>query len=339
MKSIGIDLGTANTRIFLKGKGITLREPSAVAVSDETEEVLAVGLDAQRMAGKTPDGVSVRRPVKSGVIAQFDAAVAMVDIFMQKTVGSLAANRPRVMIGVPYSINDVERRAAEEVILEAGAKSVAIIESSLVSAIGTGLRVTHPHGSMIVDIGGGTTEIAVMSLGAIVSAKSLRIAGDTLDDEICDYVRRKYNIMCSDATAEYVKRSIGTIEPKIAGAKVAPKDMEIRGRNIITGLPVSIRLTNEDIAEAMAEPIASIVDGIRTTLEGTPPELAADILEDGIMLSGGGALLGGLPALISKVTHLKVTVAKNPTDSAVLGLGRLLEYTGDVDRIIRFRTK
>lgn len=339
MKNIGIDLGTANTRIFLKGKGVTLREPSAVAVSDETEEVLAVGLDAQRMAGKTPDGVSVRRPVKSGVIAQFDAAVAMVDVFLQKTVGSLSVNHPRVMVCVPYSINDVERRAVEEVILEAGAKSVALIESSLVSAIGAGLRVTHPHGSMIVDIGGGTTEIAVMSLGAIVVAKSVRVAGDTLDDAICDYVRRKYNVMTSDTTAEYVKRSIGSIEAKLPGAVPAGKQMEIRGRNIITGLPVAIRLSGEDMAEAMAEPVAQIVDGIRTTLENTPPELAADLLEDGIVLSGGGALLGGLSALISKVTHLKVSIAKNPTDCSVLGLGRLLEYAGDVDKIIRFRTR
>lgn len=339
MKNIGIDLGTANTRIFLRGKGIVLREPSAVAVSDETEEVLAVGLDAQRMAGKTPDGVSVRRPLKSGVIAQFDAAVAMVDIFMQKSAGALGSGHPRVMVCVPYSINDVERRAVEEVVLEAGAKSVALIESSLASAIGAGLRVTHPKGSMIVDIGGGTTEIAVMSIGAIVAARSVRAAGDTLDEAISDYIRRKYNVMISDNTAEYVKRSIGSIESKIAGAAPAPKEMEIRGRNIITGLPVAIRLTGADMAEAMAEPVAQIVDGIRATLENIPPELAADLIEEGIVLSGAGALLGGLPALISKVTHLKVSIAKNPTDCSVLGLGRLLEYTGDVDRIIRFRTK
>ena len=338
MKSIGIDLGTANSRIFVKGKGIILREPSAVAVSETTEEVLAVGLDASRMAGKTPDDVTVRRPIKSGVIAQFDAAVAMVDVFLQKT-GTSLSGRPRVMVCVPYSINDVERRAVEEVILEAGAKSVALIESSLVSAIGAGLRVTHPRGSMIVDIGGGTTEIAVMSLGAIVVARSVRIAGDTLDDAICDYIRRTYNVTISDTTAEYVKRSIGSIESKIAGSTAAPKEMEIRGRNVITGLPVAIKVTGEDMAEAMAEPIAGIVDGIRATLENTPPELAADLLEDGIVLSGGGALLGGLPALISKVTHLKVSIAKNPLDCSVLGLGRLLEYTGDVDRIIRFRTK
>lgn len=338
MKSIGIDLGTANSRIFVKGKGVILREPSAVAVSEATEEVLAVGLDASRMAGKTPDDVTVRRPIRSGVIAQFDAAVAMVDVFLQKA-GTSLSGRPRVMVCVPYSINDVERRAVEEVILEACAKSVALIESSLVSAIGAGLRVTHPRGSMIVDIGGGTTEIAVMSLGAIVVARSVRIAGDTLDDAICDYIRRKYNVMISDTTAEYVKRSIGSIEAKIAGNTAAPKEMEIRGRNVITGLPVAIRVTGEDMAEAMAEPIAGIVDAIRATLENTPPELAADLLEDGIVLSGGGALLGGLPALISKVTHLKVQIAKNPMDCSVLGLGRLLEYTGDVDRIIRFRTK
>ena len=338
MKSIGIDLGTANSRIFVKGKGVILQEPSAVAVSETTEEVLAVGLDASRMAGKTPDDVTVRRPIKSGVIAQFDAAVAMVDVFLQKA-GTSLAGRPRVMVCVPYSINDVERRAVEEVILEAGAKSVALIESSLVAAIGAGLRVTHPRGSMIVDIGGGTTEIAVMSLGAIVVARSVRIAGDTLDDAICDHIRRKYNVMISDTTAEYVKRSIGSIEAKIAGSNAAPKEMEIRGRNVITGLPVAIKVTGEDMAEAMAEPIAGIVDAIRATLENTPPELASDLLEDGIVLSGGGALLGGLAALISRATHLKVTTAKNPMDCSVPGLGRLLEYTGDVDRIIRFRTK
>ncbi|MBQ7301211.1 MAG: rod shape-determining protein [Clostridia bacterium] len=338
MKSIGIDLGTANSRIFVKGKGVILREPSAVAVSETTEEVLAVGLDASRMAGKTPDDVTVRRPIRSGVIAQFDAAVAMVDVFLQKA-GTSLSGRPRVMVCVPYSINDVERRAVEEVILEAGAKSVALIESSLVAAIGAGLRVTHPRGSMIVDIGGGTTEIAVMSLGAIVVARSVRIAGDTLDDAICDYIRRKYNVMISDTTAEYVKRSIGSIEAKISGSNAAPKEMEIRGRNVITGLPVAIKVTGDDMAEAMAEPIAGIADAIRATLENTPPELAADLLEDGIMLSGGGALLGGLSALISRASHLKVQIAKNPQDCSVLGLGRLLEYTGDVDRIIRFRTK
>ncbi|MCQ2431310.1 MAG: rod shape-determining protein [Clostridia bacterium] len=338
MKSIGIDLGTAGTRIFVKGKGIVLREPSAVTVSDSTEEVLAVGLDASRMAGRTPDDVSVRRPIKAGVIAQFDAAVAMTDVFLQKAVGSLTLHHPQVMVAVPYSVNDVERRAVEEVILEAGAKSVALIESSLTSAIGAGLRVTHPKGSMIVDIGGGTTEIAVMSLGGIVVARSVRVAGDTLDEAICALVRKKYNVMISETTAEYCKRSIGYV--KCPGDPAHPaKEMEIRGRNVITGLPVTLRISADDMAEAMAEPVSQIVEAIRATLENTPPELAADLLEDGILLSGGGALLGGLAPLIGRTTHLKVSIAKNPTDCSVLGLGRLLEYTGDVDRIIRFRSK
>ncbi len=337
MKSIGIDLGTSGTRIFVKGKGIVLREPSAVTVSDETEEVLAVGLDAARMAGKTPDDVSVRHPIRAGVIAQFDAAAAMVEVLLQRGIGSTAISHPQVIAAVPYSINDVEKRAVEEVILEAGAKSVALIESSLTSAIGAGLRVTHPHGSMIVDIGGGTTEIAVMSLGGIVVARSVRVGGDALDEAICAHIRKKYNVMISETTAEYCKRAIGNVSktPDQAPAR----EMELRGRNIITGLPVTIHISAEDTAEAMVEPITKILDGIRTTLENTPPELAADLLEDGIILSGGGALLGGLAALISRISHLKVSLAKNPTECSVLGLGRLLEYTGDVDRIIKFRTK
>ena len=353
MKSIGIDLGTANTRIFVKGKGIKLCEPSCVAVSETTEEVLAVGLDASRMAGKTPDTVSVRRPVKAGVIAQFDAAVAMVDVFLQKTVGSLSMNHPQVMVSVPYSVNDVERRAVEEVILEAGAKSVALIESSLSAAIGAGLRVTHPKGSMIVDIGGGTTEIAVMSLGGIAVAKSLRVGGDSYDEAICDYVRRRYNVTISETTAEYCKRSIGAVirpdesvlrkqQEALPGSPVGlrtPKDMEVRGRNVITGLPVSLRLTPEDIVEATAEPTEQILDAIRSVLEITPPELSADLIGEGILLSGGGALIAGMTQRIAQATHLRTALAKNPTDCSVAGLGRLLEYTGDVDRIIRFRTK
>lgn len=339
MKSIGIDLGTSNTRIFLKGKGIVLREPSAVAVAELNEEVIAVGLDASRMAGKTPEDVTVRRPIKSGVIAQFDASVAMVDVFMQKAVGNLSFHHPRVMVCVPYSINDVEKRAVEEVILEAGAKSVALIESSMTAAIGAGLRVTHPRGSMIVDIGGGTTEIAVMSLGAIVESRSIRAAGDAMDEAICDYIRRKFNVMVSETTAEYCKRSIGIAQKRSPDSTLPVKDMEVRGRNVITGLPTSIRLTGDDIAAAISEVLSQIEDAIREALENTPPELAADLLEDGIVLSGGGALLGGLSARISRATHLKVSIAKNPMDCSVLGFGRLLEYAGDVDRIIRFRTK
>ncbi len=343
MKSIGIDLGTTNTRIFVKGKGIVLREPSCVAVENATREVLAVGLDAARMVGKTPDDVSVCNPIRAGVIAQFDAAVAMTDIFLQKTVGSLSFGHPKVMVAVPYSINDVERRAVEEVVLEAGAKSVAIIESSLASAIGAGLRVTHPRGSMIVDIGGGTTEIAVMSLGGIVVARSLPTGGDAFDEAITDHIRKKYNITVGDGTAEYAKRAIGTLlraedGDRSRGGKLQ-KELEIRGRSVITGLPVTHKLNRDDMAEAMVEPATRLIEGIRQTLEHTPPELAADLLEDGILLSGGGAALGGLAALIGRATHLKVNIAKNPTDCSVLGLGRLLEYTGDVDRIIRFRTK
>ena len=353
MKSIGIDLGTANTRIFVKGKGVVLSEPSCVAVSEATEEVLAFGLDAARMAGKTPDSVSVRRPVKSGVIAQFDAAVAMVDVFLQKTVGALAMRHPQVMVCVPYSVNDVEKRAVEEVILEAGAKSVALIETPLAAAIGAGVRVTHPKGSMIVDIGGGTTEIAVMSLGGIVTAKSLRVGGDTFDEALCAYIRRKYNVTVSESAAEYCKRSIGTVirpedslvrrtQETLPGTPVGlrtPKEMEIRGRNVITGLPVTLKLTQEDMVEAAAEPAAQIADSIRAVLETTPPELSADLISEGILLSGGGALLGGMSQLIAQAAHLKTAIAKNPTDCSVMGLGKLLEFNGDVDRIIKFRTK
>lgn len=338
MKNIGIDLGTTETRIFVKGKGVVLTEPTAVAVNDETEEVISVGFEASRLSGRTPDNVSVRYPVQSGVVVEFDAAAAMTELFLQKAVRGIFSRHPRVMVAVPYSINDVEKRAVEEVILEAGAKSVALIESSLTSAIGAGMRVTNPRGSMIVDIGGGTTEIAVMSLGAIAVARSIRVGGDTFDSAIVALAKRKYNIAISGAMAEYAKRSVGYVG-KASDNPNPGHDMELHGKNIITGLPAAIRLSGDDMAEAMAEPMTKILDGIRGVLEETPPEFSSDLLEDGIVLTGGSARLGGLASLISRATHCKVTVAKNPTECSVMGLGRLLEYTGDVDRIIRFRSK
>ena len=338
MKHIGIDLGTTETRIFLGGKGVVLTEPTAVAVNDETGEVLSVGFEASRLSGRTPDNVSVRYPVRSGVVVEFDAAAAMMELFLHKSVRGIFSSHPKAIVAVPYSINDVEKRAVEEVVLEAGAKSVALIESSLASAIGAGMRVTNPRGSMIVDIGGGTTEIAVMSLGAIAVARSIRVGGDTFDEAIVALAKRKYNVAISDATAEYAKRSVGYVG-KASDNPNPGRDMELQGKNIITGLPVKIRMSGEDMAEAMAEPMAKLLDGLRGVLAETPPEFASDLLEDGIVLSGGSARLGGLASLISRATHCKVTVAKNPTECSVLGLGRLLEYTGDVDRIIRFRSK
>ncbi|MBO4229128.1 MAG: rod shape-determining protein [Clostridia bacterium] len=354
MKSIGIDLGTSNTRIFIKGKGVRLNEPSCVAVSDTEDVVTAVGLDAARMVGKTPDSVSVLRPVKSGVIAQFDVAVAMMEAFLKKTGVRLSGRHPRVIASVPYSVNDVEKRAVEEVILDAGAKSVALIETALVAAVGAGIRVTRPHGSIVVDIGGGTTEAAVMSLGGIVVARSLRVGGDTFDEAICDYVRRKYNVQISETTAEYCKRCIGTVvrpeeslvrrtQESLPGSPVSPRgnatEMEVRGRDVITGLPVGQRLTAADMVEATAEPMGKITDSIRSLLEETPPELSADLYGDGILLTGGGALMGGICQQISQATHLKTTIAKNPMECSVQGIGRLLAFQGDIDRIIKFRSK
>ena len=334
MKSIGIDLGTANTIVYLKGKGIVLREPSVVAVDQRGKNVVAVGNEAKLMLGKTPGSITAMRPLKNGVIAEFDATAAMLRHFFKKVSGNTIMSRPKVIICIPYGVTEVEKRAVEDVTLEAGAQSVALIEEPVAAAIGSGLRVEDARGSMIVDIGGGTTEVAVLSLGGIVLSTSLRVAGDELDDAISSYIKRKYNILIGDVTAETLKKRIGSVHPSFDKGV-----MEIRGRNLLNGLPAIINVTSAEIRESMADEIRNIIDSIRTTLENTPPELSSDIYDTGIVLSGGGALLPGLDLLVSRITGIRTVVAKHPLDCVAIGIGRVIESMGELSEVVNFRTR
>ncbi len=333
-RSIGIDLGTANTIVYVKGKGIVLREPSVVAIEERSKKVVAVGNEAKLMLGKTPGSIVAMRPLQDGVIAEFDFTTAMLRDFFKKAAGASLFSGPRVVVCVPYGVTEVEKRAVEDVTLEAGAQKVALIEEPIAAAIGSGLRVEDARGSMIVDIGGGTTEVAVLSLGGIVLSKSLRIAGDELDEAIVNYIKKKHNILIGEVTAEMLKKKIGSVHPAVDRGY-----MEIQGRNLLNGLPAIINVSSAEIREAMHEQIVHIIEAIRSTLENTPPELAADIYDNGIMLAGGGALLGGLDALISYVTGVKVTIAKNPLDCVAIGIGHVLESIGDISESVLFRNR
>ena len=332
MKSIGIDLGTANTIVYLKGRGIVLREPSVVAIDQRGRHVVAVGSEAKLMLGKTPGSISALRPLKNGVIAEFDATAAMLRHFFKKVSGNTIMSRPKVIICIPYGVTEVEKRAVEDVTLEAGAQSVALIEEPVAAAIGSGLRVEDARGSMIVDIGGGTTEVAVLSLGGIVLSTSLRTAGDELDDAISSYIKRKYNVLIGDVTAEALKKRIGSVHPSFDKGT-----MEVRGRNLMNGLPAIINVTSAEIRESMADEIRSIIESIRVTLENTPPELSSDIYDSGIVLSGGGALLPGLDLLVSRITGIRTVVAKNPLDCVAIGIGRVIESVGELSGVVNFR--
>ena len=333
-RSIGIDLGTANTIVYVKGKGIVLREPSVVAIEERSKKVVAVGNEAKLMLGKTPGSIVAMRPLQDGVIAEFDFTTAMLRDFFKKAAGASLFSGPRVVVCVPYGVTEVEKRAVEDVTLEAGAQKVALIEEPIAAAIGSGLRVEDARGSMIVDIGGGTTEVAVLSLGGIVLSKSLRIAGDELDEAIVNYIKKKHNILIGEVTAEMVKKKIGSVHPAVDRGY-----MEIQGRNLLNGLPAIINVSSAEVREAMHEQIVHIIEAIRSTLENTPPELAADIYDNGIVLAGGGALLGGLDALISYVTGVKVTIAKNPLDCVAIGIGHVLESIGDISESVLFRNR
>ena len=333
MKSIGIDLGTANTLVYVKGRGIVLREPSVVAVEAKSRRAVAVGSEAKMMLGKTPGSIVAMRPLKDGVIAEFDITAAMLRHYFKKVSGNTILSRPKVIICIPYGVTEVERRAVEDVTLEAGAQSVALIEEPIAAAIGSGLRVEDARGCMIVDIGGGTTEVAVLSLGGIVLSTSLRIAGDELDEAIIAYIKRKYNILIGDVTAEMLKKRIGSVHPAADRGSVS-----IQGRNLLNGLPAIVSVSSAEIREAMSDQVEHIVESIRTTLENTPPELASDIYDTGIMLSGGGALLAGLDLLISRVTGIRTVIAKGPIDSVAIGIGRIIETEG-LHGSIRYRTR
>ena len=325
-KDIGIDLGTANTLVFVKGKGIVLREPSVVAINSNTKRPLAVGREAKLMIGRTPGNIIAIRPLKDGVIADFDTAQVMIKSFIEKGI-SKGVKRPRIIVCYPSGVTEVEKRAIEEASRLAGASDVVLMEEPMAAAIGAGLPVSEPTGSMIVDIGGGTTEVAIISLGGIVTSKSLRIAGDEFDQSIIAYVKKEHSLMIGERTAEQIKMEIGS-----AYKVEDEKTMEIKGRDLITGLPKTVTISEDQVREALREPVSSIVEAIKTTLEKTPPELAADIMDKGIMLAGGGALLQGLDILIEKETNMPVHIAETPLDCVVLGAGKALE---DYDKISR----
>lgn len=321
-KDMGIDLGTANTLVFAKGKGIVLREPSVVAINNLTKRSLAVGEEAKQMIGRTPGNIVAIRPLKDGVIADFDVTQTMLKRFIEKVTSKGAFASPRIIVCFPSGVTEVEKRAIEEATKQAGARDVILMEEPMAAAIGAGLPVDEPTGSMIVDIGGGTTEVAVVSLGGIVTSKSLRVAGDELDHSIINYVKREYNLMIGERTSEQIKMQIGSAF-KIEGQE--DEIMEIKGRDLVSGLPKIVEINEGQIRDALREPVYAIVESIKTTLEKTPPELAADIIDKGIMLAGGGALLKGLDMLINHETHMPVHIAESPLDCVALGTGKALD--------------
>lgn len=319
-KDIGIDLGTANTLVTLRGKGIVLKEPSVVAIDKKTGNILATGHEAKEMLGRTPEQIKAVRPLKDGVIADFTATQLMLKNLIGKVCQRYNVVKPRVVVGVPSGITEVEERAVEESVLEAGAKEVYLIEEPMAAAIGASLDVAEPSGSIIVDIGGGTTEVAVISLGGIVVSTSIRTAGDELDEDIVSYVKREMNLAIGETTAEEIKLKIGCATPLMTDVP-----MTIRGRDLSTGLPRNVEIYSSQILEAMAESIYEIVEGVKQTLEKTPPELASDIMEKGIVLAGGGALIQNLDKLLSYKTGMPVYIAENPLDCVVKGTEKTIE--------------
>ena len=319
-KEIGIDLGTANTLVFIKGKGIVMREPSVVAVDVRTDTVLAVGTQAKEMIGRTPGSIVAVRPLKDGVIADFDITATMLKYFIRKAIKGSFFAHPRVIVGLPSGVTEVERRAVEDAARKGGASEVELIEEPMAAAIGAGLPVAEPTGSMVVDIGGGTTEVAVLSLGDIVTAISARVAGDKFDECIISYVKKKYNLLIGERTAEDIKISIGSAYPYEDEGSV-----EIKGRNLVDGLPKNVTLAAAEVREALSDAVGTIIDVVKSTLEKTPPELSADIIDHGITLTGGGAMLRGLDILLSNETGIPVHVAENPLDCVAQGTGKRLE--------------
>lgn len=321
---LAIDLGTANTLVYVKGKGIVLSEPSVVAVRsnypDGIKKVLAVGMEAKKMLGRTPGSIVAIRPMKDGVIADFEITEAMLRYFITKIHNRRALVRPRIIICVPSGITQVEKRAVRETAASAGAREVYLIEEPMAAAIGAGLPVNEPAGNMIVDIGGGTTEVAVISLSGIVYSQSVRVAGDKMDDAIVQYVKRKYNLLIGERTAELVKVTIGTAYPD-----KDIKTMEVKGRDLVDGLPKILQINSEEIRSSLAETINTIIEAVRLALERTPPELAADIVDRGIVLIGGGALLKNLDMLLKEETGLPIIRADDPLSAVVLGAGKALD--------------
>ena len=333
-KDMGIDLGTANTLVYIKGQGIVVREPSVVAIRDDSKDVLAVGEEAKRMIGRTPGNIVAIRPMKDGVIADFDITQSMLSYFIQKAAAKKGVVSPRIAICVPFGVTEVEKRAIEEAARNAGAKDAFLIEEPMAAAIGAGLRIEEPEGNMVVDIGGGTSEIAIISLGGIVTAKSIRLGGDELDEAIVNYVKKEYILMIGERTAEDVKIKIGSAYKE--GDEI---EMEIRGRDLISGLPKTMQISSSEVRDALRDPVNSIVDGIKSTLEKTPPELASDIMENGIMLTGGGALLKGLDKLVKEETGMPVKIAENPLDCVAIGTGKSVEDQEIFEKVLMMNNR
>ncbi len=316
---MGIDLGTATTLVYLKNQGIVLCEPSVVAVQAGTTNVLAVGEEAKRMLGRTPGNIVAIRPMRHGVITDFEISESMLRYFIKKVNKGKPLVRPRIVIAIPSGITEVEKRAVKDSALHAGAREVFMIEEPMAAAIGVGLPIQEPSGNMIIDIGGGTTEMAVISLAGIVFSKSVRVGGDELDEAIINYLKKNYNLMIGERTAEDIKIKIGSVYPLEEELK-----LEVKGRDLVAGLPKTVTVTSEEIRESMAEPIAQVIEAVRITLERTPPELSSDLIEKGIVLAGGGSLLRGIDKLISEETGLPVHLSEDPMTAVALGTGKVL---------------
>jgi rod shape-determining protein MreB len=334
VKRIGIDLGTTNVLVYVSKKGIVLNEPSVVAVSIDDNRILAVGKEAKDMLGRTPENIVAHRPLKDGVIADYRVTAAMLRYFINKVAGAIRLTRPEVMVSVPAGVTSTERRAVIDATLAAGAKAAYIISEPLAAAIGAGIPIGAPSGSLIVDIGGGTTEVAVISLGGIVCANSVRVGGNKIDAAIANYIRKKYNLAIGDRTAEEIKIEIGTALPE-----EPPRKLEIRGRDMIGGLPKSITITSNEVAEAISDELSQIINAIKTVLEKTPPELSADIIDKGMVLSGGGALLRNLDELISRETGVAAYVAEDPLLCVAKGTGIALEHLDEYKKSILAASK
>lgn len=317
---LAIDLGTANTIVFVRGKGIVLREPSVVAIHNETKEILAVGSEAKQMLGRTPGNIVAIRPMRDGVIANFEITEAMIKHFIRRVHNRKTLVRPRVVIAVPSGITQVEKRAVRDSAISAGAREVYLMEEPMAAAIGVGLPISNPIGNMIVDVGGGTTEVAVISLSGIVYSKSVRVAGDEMDEAIINYIKRKYNLLIGERTAEEIKIKIGSAYPLNE-----KQEMEIKGRDLVAGIPKTLLVNDEEIREALAEPVRTIVETVKIALERTSPELAADIVDKGIVMAGGGSMIRGLDLLLREETGLPIILAEDPLSAVALGTGKALD--------------
>jgi rod shape-determining protein MreB len=326
---MAVDLGTANTLVYVRGRGIVLNEPSVVAINTHTGAILAVGAEAKRMIGRTPSHIRAVRPLKDGVIADFDVTEKMIRYFIHKVHKRRLLAKPRVVVCVPSGITGVEQRAVEEATIAAGARRAYIIEEPMAAAIGAGLPIHEPTGNMIVDIGGGTTEVAIISLGGVVTSTSLRTGGDELDESIVQYVKKEYSLLLGERTAEALKLAIASVFPM-------PEEMiaEIKGRDLVSGLPKTIQISAEEVRKAIEEPVNAIIDSIKTSLDRTPPELAADIMDKGVMLTGGGALLRGLDERLKHETGMPIHVAENPLSSVAYGAGKCLEEFEVLQRVL-----